>query len=49
MTVNTGLRDGDELDYLSEAGPELKRCTWSRQEGFVALVPTDASPEPAHG
>ena len=42
ITLNTGLRDGDELDYLSELvlSDELYLVT---QEGFVALVPTEAS------
>jgi hypothetical protein len=42
LTVNTGLRDGDTLDYLSELilSEELYVVT---QEGFVALAPTDAT------
>lgn len=40
ITLNTGLRDGDELDYLSELvlSEEVYVVT---QEGFVALLPTD--------
>ena len=42
LTVNTGLLDGEMLDYLSELtlSEELYVAV---QEGFVALMPTDAS------
>ena len=42
ITLNTGLRDGDELDYLSELtlSDEVYVVT---QEGFVALEPTSTT------
>ncbi len=42
LTVNTGLLDGDDVDYLSELAltDEIYVVT---QEGFVALVPTDTA------
>ena len=40
ITLNTGLRDGDELDYLSEIALSDELYIVAN-EGFVALVPTD--------
>ncbi|GAB3803493.1 hypothetical protein GCM10028819_33500 [Spirosoma humi] len=42
LTVNTGLLDGELLDYLSEL-TLTEEIYVAVQEGFVALVPYDAS------